>query len=199
MKDFFKRIKADYLISSILCIALGIVFIVWREATMDLIGMALAIIMIVIGALYLGSFFLNIVTNGLSAAIGAIVLLLGIWVLLKPDIVVTMIPIVIGVLLLCHGARGMKEAWGSKKYGYNRWGVSVLFSLISIVLGIVCVVYAFEVAKGVTELASVVIGIALIYNGLSNIWIAVHSAKAEKNYRREHDTIDVTFKDDSEE
>jgi uncharacterized membrane protein HdeD (DUF308 family) len=181
MKEFFKRIKADYLLSSILCIVLGIVFIVWREATINAIGMVLAIIMIVIGAVYLCSFFLNIVTNGLSAAIGAVVLLLGIWVLIQPGIIMSLIPIVIGVLLLCHGIRGMKESWESKQYGYNAWG-----------LGIICIVDAF----GVLELASVVIGIALIYNGLSNIWIAVHAAKAEKNYRRAHDTIDVTFKEE---
>jgi uncharacterized membrane protein HdeD (DUF308 family) len=195
MKDFFKRIKADYLISSLLCVALGVVFIVWREATINALGMVLAIIMIVIGAVYLCSFFLNIVTNGLSAAIGAVVLLLGIWVLIQPGIIMSLIPIVIGVLLLCHGIRGMKESWESKNYGYSAWGVGAAFSAISLVLGIICIVDAF----GVLELASVVIGIALIYNGLSNIWIAVHSTKAEKNYRREHETIDVTFKEDSEE
>jgi uncharacterized membrane protein HdeD (DUF308 family) len=86
----------------------------------------------------------------------------------------------------------MKESWESKQYGYNAWGVGAAFSIISIVLGIICIVDAF----GVLELASVVIGIALIYNGLSNIWIAVHAAKAEKNYRRAHDTIDVTFKEE---
>jgi uncharacterized membrane protein HdeD (DUF308 family) len=195
MKEFFKRIKADYLVSSILCVVLGIVFIVEREATINMIGTLLAIIMIVIGAVYLCSFFLNIVTNGLSAAIGAVVLLLGIWVLIQPGIIMSLIPIVIGVLLLAHGIRGMKEAWASKQFGYGAWGISAAFSVISLVLGIICIVDAF----GVLELASVAIGIALIYNGLSNIWIAFQSTKAERSYRRGNETIDVSFKEDSEE
>ena len=31
MKDFLKRIKADFLLSSVLCIIMGIVFVVWSE------------------------------------------------------------------------------------------------------------------------------------------------------------------------
>ena len=30
MKEFLGRIKADFLLSSVLCIALGLVFIIWR-------------------------------------------------------------------------------------------------------------------------------------------------------------------------
>ena len=192
MKDFFKRIRADYLISSLMCIALGIVFVVWPDKTSDLIGTVLAIIMIIIGIIYLCSFFLHIATNGLSAAIGGIVLLLGIWILIQPSIVLTLIPIVIGVVLLAHGLRGFKESWDSKGYGYNSWGIGAALSLISMVFRVVCIVDAF----GVVKLAFVLIGIALIYNGVSNIWIAVHATKYEKTYRKEHETIDVEFKED---
>lgn len=192
MRELFRKIKADFLLSSILCVVLGIVFIVWREATIKAIGTILAAIMIVIGAVYLCSFFLNAVTKGISAAIGAIVLLLGIWVLIQPEIIVSLIPIVIGVLLLGHGIRGIKESVDSRKYGCTYWGIGVLLSVISMILGVICIVDAF----GVLELASIAIGIALIYNGLSNIWIAVRATTAEKRYRKEHDVIDIDFKDE---
>ena len=32
MKEFLGRIKADFLLSSVLCIALGLVFIIWRAS-----------------------------------------------------------------------------------------------------------------------------------------------------------------------
>lgn len=192
LKDFFKRIRADYLLSSLMCIALGVVFVVWPDRTSDFIGIALAIVMIIIGIVYLCSFFLHIATNGLSAAIGAIILLLGVWILIQPSIVLKMIPIVIGVVLLAHGLRGFKESWDSKGYGYNSWGIGAVFSLISMVFGVICIVNAF----GVVKLAFVVIGIGLIYNGVTNIWIAIHTSKYEKSYRRQHETIDVEFKED---
>ena len=38
MRDFFKRIKADFMFSSILCIILGIVFIVWKSSVVDVLA-----------------------------------------------------------------------------------------------------------------------------------------------------------------
>ena len=190
MKEFFKRVKADFLFSSLLCIILGIVFIVWNEATINALGMIIAIGMIVIGAVYLGSYFLNIVSGGISAAIGVVVLLLGIWILIQPSVIVTMIPIILGVLLISHAVRAIKEALDSRKYGCQTWGISVLLAIISMVLGVICIVNAF----GVLKLASVAIGIALIYNGVSDIWIVARTSKAEKEFRKEQEPIDVDFK-----
>ena len=97
MKDFLKRIKADYLLSSLVCILLGIVFIVWRGAVLDVMGSIFAVVLIILGVIYLSSYFLEIITNGFSAIMGIIVLALGIWFLIQPDIVVSIIPILIGV------------------------------------------------------------------------------------------------------
>ena len=194
MKDFLKRIKADYLLSSLVCILLGIVFIVWRGAVLDVMGSIFAVVLIILGVIYLSSYFLEIITNGFSAIMGIIVLALGIWFLIQPDIVVSIIPILIGVVLIFHGVRGLMETLAAKKYGYSSWGVNMVLCIISIAFGIICVTNAF----GIMEKATIVVGIILIYNGLSNIWIASRSSKAEKAYNKEH-TIDVEFVEDRDE
>ena len=84
MKEFLRRIKADFLLSSVLCILLGVVFIIWNNGVLNVIGSVLAIGMIVIGVVYLGSFFLSIVTNGLSVVMGILVLAVGIYVRRPP-------------------------------------------------------------------------------------------------------------------
>ena len=43
MIDFLRRIKADFLLSSVLCIALGLVFIIWRSAVLEIIAGILAV------------------------------------------------------------------------------------------------------------------------------------------------------------
>ena len=85
MKDFLRRIKADFLLSSVLCILLGVVFVIWNNSVINVMGSVLAIGMIVIGAVYLCSFFLNIVTMGLSVVMGILVLAVGIWFLAEPS------------------------------------------------------------------------------------------------------------------
>ena len=74
MKDFLKRVKADFLLSSIMCILLGVVFIIWKESVLDVIGSILAFGLILIGVVYLCSFFLKMVTNGFSVVMGIIVI-----------------------------------------------------------------------------------------------------------------------------
>ena len=75
------------------------------------------------------------------------------------------------------------------------WGVGILFSIVSLVLGILCIVNAF----GLVKLTFAIIGIALIYNGISNIYIAIVSSKTERKYRKSQEAIDVEFVDDDKE
>ena len=194
MKDFLKRIKADFLLSSIFCIALGIVFTIWRGGVIDVIGSVLAFGLIIIGAVYLCSFFLKLVTNGFSVFMGIVVLAVGIWFLINPAIVVSLIPIAIGVVLIFHSIRGIVEAATAMKYEYKHLGVGIVMSVISLVLGVLCVVDAF----GVMEKAIIVVGIVLIYNGIANIWIALSTSRAETVYKK-NETIDVDFIDESED
>ena len=93
MKEFLGRIKADFLLSSVLCIALGLVFIIWRASVLTIVANVLAVVLIIIGVVYMCSYFLNIVTNGFSAMLGLVVLAVGIWFLVQPKVVVSLIPI----------------------------------------------------------------------------------------------------------
>ena len=194
MKEFLRRIKADFLLSSVLCILLGVVFIIWNNGVLNVIGSVLAIGMIVIGVVYLGSFFLSIVTNGLSVVMGILVLAVGIWFLADPAVIMSLIPIVIGVVLLFHGIRGIKETIEAKKYGFDAWGANLILAIISVILGFFCVFDAF----GMVEKATIVVGIILIYNGVSNIWIAGTATHAAKDYARRNGTVDVNFVEDGD-
>lgn len=195
MKDFLKQIKADFILSSILCILLGVVFIVWKDGVIDVMGSVFAILLIIIGLVYLCSFFLNLVTNGLSVLMGIIILAVGIWFLIQPAVIVSLIPIVIGVVLLFHGIRALKETVEAKKFGYGSWGVNLALALVSIAFGIVCIFDAFSVM----EKAIMVVGAILIFNGLSNIWIAATATHAAREYERRNAAIDVEFVEDSED
>lgn len=195
MKDFLKRIKADFLASSILCIVLGIIFIICNDGVINLMGSVFAVILIIIGAVYVGSFFLNFITNGLSVLTGVIILAVGIWFLVQPAVIVSLIPIVLGVVLLFHGLRAIKETIEAKKFGYDAWGADLILAIISLICGFICVFDAF----GVIEKATIVVGIILIYNGVSNIWISCSATRAAKDYARRNATVDVNFVEDDDD
>ena len=125
---------------------------------------------------------------------GILVLAVGIWFLADPAVIMSLIPIVIGVVLLFHGIRGIKETIEAKKYGFDAWGANLILAIISVILGFFCVFDAF----GMMEKATIVVGIILIYNGVSNIWIAGTATHAAKDYARRNGTVDVNFVEDGD-
>ena len=191
MKDFFKQIRMDLITSSILCIVFGVVLMVRPIETVSLFCRILAVIMIIVGAVFTFSYFLNWMSSGLSAAMGLIVLLIGVWIFISPGIIETLIPVVIGVVLLFHGIQDVKLAWEMKEYGQESWKFSMILAVISVIFGVLCVIDAFMVVKA----AMIVLGIALIYNGVSNLLITARVTKAEKEYREKTQPVDVEFKD----
>ena len=112
--------------------------------------------------------------------------------MITPGVVVSVIPIIIGVILIYHGLKQVLLSMESKKYNNSKWGLGLLLAVISIVFGAICISNAF----GIMELTSIVIGISLIYNGVSNIWVSWQATKSERNYHNGSTTIDVTFKKD---
>ena len=192
MRDFLKQIKADYVFSSILCIVLGLIFVICRGGVIDVIGTILSVGMILIGLIYLGSFILSLATFGASTVIGILILAVGIWFLIQPSFVVSLIPVIIGVGLLFHGIRGVTEAINAKKYGYEKWGVDLVFAIISLICGLVCVFCPLGVLKQFILL----IGIVLIINGGLNLWISASVTRAARDYKRRTETVDTAFVED---
>lgn len=191
MKELLKEIKWEFLLSSVLCIVMGLVLAIWGDHVLLMLGGMLGVILLIVGIIYLGSFFLASMTNGVSAFIGATMCLIGIWIIMQPEVIVSIVPIVFGVLLALHGVKALTIAFESKKYGYSNWIVSAVLAALSIVLGVFCIVHAF----GIVKMTTIIIGISLIYNGISNIWVSSRATKAGREYRAQTGTIDVDFKE----
>lgn len=194
MKELLKQIKADYLFSSAMCIVLGLILVIWRGGVLEFLGTILAIVMIIIGAVYLCNYFLRAITSGFSMLIGIFLLAVGIWFIADPKVPGSLLPIVIGVLLLFHGIRAIKETLMARKYGDGPWGANLILAAVSVLCGLFCVFDAFHVMENLT----IVVGIILIFNGISNIWICTSATHAARDYERRTGTIDTSFVEDGD-
>lgn len=191
MKDAMKRMKADVILSAALCTALGVVLLVWPAQTIDIFCKVLAVGLIILGVVDIISYFMNRSIHPFAGVLGLMVLLVGAWVFFKPESIVSIIPIVIGVILLAHGIQDFKLGFETKSNGYDKWWSMLIIALISIILGAVCIVNAF----GVVKLALQFIGVALIYDGISDLWIASRAIRAAREMKREAEALDVEYKE----
>lgn len=195
MMDMLKRIKADMILSALVCVALGIVLLIWPAATIDIFCKVMAAGLIVIGVVNIVSYFANKNLHPFGAVLGPIVLLVGIWIFVRPESVVSLIPIVIGVMLCVHGIQDMKLSFESRANGYERWWGMLLIALVSLLFGVLCIVNAF----GIVTLALQFIGIALIYDGVTDLWVVNRAVRANRERQREQEILESPYREvDSE-
>ena len=108
MRETLKKLKADIILSALLCAVLGIVLLLWPEATIDLVCKILAVGLIIMGAVQITSYFTDRSIHPFAGALGLLLVLVGIWIFLRPGSIVSIVPIVIGVILCVHGIQDLK-------------------------------------------------------------------------------------------
>ena len=191
MKEFFQRVKASMILSAVVCVAIGVVLLIWPKETIDVFCKVLAAGLIIMGIVNLLSYFMNRAVQAFSGILGLVVMLVGFWVFIKPERVEGIIPIVIGAILAIHAIQDIKLAIETKRNGYEKWWSMLIIAFISLIFGVICIVNAI----GVVKLAIQVVGIALIYDGVSDLWVVTKAVRMEKAARQEAEALDVEYKE----
>lgn len=183
MFNYLKNLKANYTLSAILCVVIGLVLIIWPGTSTQLVCMVLGSVLLLYGlvqlALYLFAKERTLYLQGMLV-LGIIFSVLGIWILLKPEIVIATVPIIIGIIIVIHGIHKITQAVNLSRMNYDNWWVALLFGILTVVLGGVLIYNPFSVVNTVVR----VIGAFLLYDGLSNMWILSRVFKTKRDIDR---------------
>ena len=132
MADFFKGLKANYTISAVVCALLGLVLVIWPGATSQIICMLLGGVLLAYGVLQIAIYLFNrertIILQGMMI-LGIVFAVLGLWILLKPEMIMMAVPVIVGVLIAIHGLHNVVQAFALKKEGYENWWLAFLMGL----------------------------------------------------------------------
>lgn len=191
MKELFQRLRIAAYMSAVLTVALGIVLVAWPMEVTGLICRILGALLAVMGAVYLFGYFME--GRGiLSVAGGLLFLLLGVWIFITPTSIATLVPIVIGVVLLVHSLKDFQMASEAKRSGSERWVMMFLLAFLNSALGVVCICDSF----GLVSVAVRLLGIALIFDGISNIIIVYHTVQVVRRAAEKIEPIDVEAREE---
>lgn len=191
MKEILKEIKADTILSAVLCIILGVVLLLYTEQMTDLLCKLLAAVLIVMGVAHMIIYFTDRMGNKFRLIGGVVVLLLGVWIFINPRIIINLIPAIIGAILFLHGVEDLCLAIQAKQAEGSAWISCLILAIVNLAIGILLIVKAFDAA----QIAFKLIGIALIYDGISDIWIVSRAVKAAKQMEQELNAIDTEGKE----
>ena len=169
--DRMGQLKKTKLIAGIVSAVLGGVLLFWPGLTMGLICQFVGAALGITGVLTAAVFFTQPKDSPFRAAsliAGIPLALLGLFIFLRPSFLIEFIPIVVGAIVLLDGIMNLLETFDLMKQKYSKWWVSLIFAALTIMMGILLIMRPFGVAKFVMQ----AIGVIMLYNGLSDIFIA---------------------------
>lgn len=172
MGTFVEGMKKNYFISAILTIALGAVLVIWPDWSGRILCYLLGAALILMGGIQLIvciraekiGFY-----SKFSMLMNIILILLGVWVCIRPDTVLSLVPVIIGIVMLIHGCMDLQFTMDIKHAGSGKWWIALIFALVTLTLGVFLVMHPFLAF----EITMLIIGIGLLYDGISDLVLMI--------------------------
>ena len=167
--EFIKKIKMYTLLVSLIYAIIGFIMLLNPQFVLDGFNYAIGILALVYGVIYIAKFLGRKNYNTLSKfnlIIGLVCIIFGIYVLINPTLLSSIIPFAIGLLLIVDGFGKLKDSLTFKKVDYRRWWIGLVVAIIFVAFGIFIIIKAFAVSKVIIR----IIGVILIIDALTDIW-----------------------------
>lgn len=183
MKEL-KEIKWDALLLAAFDILLGTVVLIFPETTARTLGYLVGVVLILAGAVSMICYLLrdahqNYYHNDFLS--GLVEIALGCLVLYKVDWIISIVPFIMGLLVLISGCSKLQDVIDMKRMGYGSWTGMLILAIVNVALGVVLMANPFEAAALLFRL----MGLALIFSGVTDCVIIFYFAKKIKEYFRE--------------
>ena len=171
-----KSIRLHITASAVACVALGVVFLIWPQQITSFIAYIVGALLIAFGAIQAITKIVNNENRSSGLLIGLLILIIGIWIIVHPQTAVSLIPMVIGVVLVVSGIQEMSLAITAKNVDSTKWGWMIAGAALTILFGLICICVAFNIVT----IAMRLLGLFLIYDGVSSMVMVHHVNVAER-------------------
>ncbi|MCI9372702.1 MAG: hypothetical protein HFI52_04780 [Lachnospiraceae bacterium] len=194
MEHILKKIKTNVIVSAFICIALGVILVFWPGLSVKVVCMAIGAVLVINGISRLLNFIFGrdgSVFSQMNLVMGIIITVIGGWILLQPGTIIAMIPILVGIIIVIHGINNLQQSVSLCQNRYDKWWIALLLGIITIGFGVLLVFNPFAAVDTLIRF----IGLFLIYDGASDIWIMSRVSRNVKQARQEMDALTVDGKE----
>lgn len=174
--DLFKQYKWQNIITAVIYILFGIVLAIFPNTAINTLGYMFGGVMIFAGAVKILLYMKennqeNYYTNDLM--IGIIIIGIGLFVVFKIKILLSIIPFLFGLVVLANGSMKLQNVINLKKAGYKNWRAMLIVALLGLALGVVLIFAPISSIKFLLR----IVGICFIYSGVTDICILIAISK----------------------
>ncbi len=187
-----KAAKTGYITVSLIYCILGLILIIHPSFSARLVGTVCGACLIVFGAVKILGYCskdLFRLAFQFDLATGIMLIALGLIIVIKPDNVMNLLCVVLGISVLMEGLFKIQVAMDSKRFGISRWWLIMAAAILSGVLGALLV---FRPDESMTFLL-ILLGLSLLCNGILNLITVITAVKIVEN--QQPDVIEITAKE----
>ena len=185
MLDKINQLRLHVSVGAILVIIMGIVLVMWPAQVVTTIAQAIGLMLLMIGLFQFFGKLLSSVNRSSGMLVGVLIAVVGFWILVNPERAASIIPVIIGVILVVHGIQNISLSFTGKGYNMPGWQLLLLGGIFNLLFGGVCIVCAFAMVQFVAQIA----GFMLIYDGIASMLTVHRLVSYEKQY------IDVEYRE----
>ena len=180
MKSVLQEQRRSSALVALVTIILGVVLVVWPDRSVSMICAILGGALLLCGVLYVIGWFAGKRRQSKSVFMiipGVILAGLGVWLMTSSSTVIALIQYVFGAVVLFHGILDLQAALALLTQRMNKWWIDLLLALLTLGLGLLILANPF----GTFAALVVLIGIALIYDGASDLWLIGRLSRSLRN------------------
>lgn len=176
LKDHSKSVI--YIVFALLA---GLCLLLFPQITTSIVFWGLAIIMMLMGAIQLISYFRSSVQQAIagdSMASGLLLIVLGLVVGFAQETIASLLPVIFGVVLFIGGILKTQGAFDLRRMGDRRWFITLIGALISLIFGLIVLFNPFGTLMTLMR----VMGAFLVIESIQDAVYALRYEKIRKTY-----------------
>lgn len=185
MGDRLKNLSVSFVFLSVLYVLLGLVLLIWPGTVMDILCYLTGGILLLYGVFAIVAFCRSEVRkagNFLTLFLGIVAAAVGAVLVLQPTLFQSILTVILGIYIIIDGLLNLKRALELRRMEHGGWTIYLVLSLITAVLGLVIL---FRPMLAGTTLVRL-IGGALLYCGVADLWTLFQLSRWAKEYRKTH-------------
>ena len=164
-----EKVKTFNYFLSIVYFILGLLMVIFPGTVNDIINYIIGGLLMLFGIDYIVRYLSNnkVTTySKYSLTVGIVPIICGVFLICNPEVLVSIIPFVAGMIILMDAFEKLKHAVDLKKMKYDEWWVDLIVSILFIVFGIVVIMNPFDAAKLLIR----ILGIFFLIDCFIDVW-----------------------------
>ena len=104
---------------------------------------------------------------------GLVIVCIGIFICVKSELVVSVLPVVLGIGVVLSGILKLQHAFDLKRMGFDTWVRIGLTSAVNIFIGLIVILNPFSTVAWLMRL----VGIGFLFSGVTDLITTVYVSK----------------------